>query len=144
MVICYTKEELWEQIPFPTGELEKEEKMVIKIAIASTDGKVVNQHFGRADAFHIIDADSETMTFSYRERRSVVPICQGQEHEDDQLLALAQRLKDCSYILVSRIGLGARNVLEQQKIEVFELPGFIEDSLKRLFTYIEIQKMLTP
>lgn len=28
-----------------------------KIAVASTDGKVVNQHFGRADTFYILETD---------------------------------------------------------------------------------------
>lgn len=116
--------------------------MGYKIAIASTDGKVVNQHFGRAKVFYIVDADSANMTFTYLESRKVIPICQGQEHDDGQLNELAAILKDCNYVLVSQIGYGARNVLEQNKIEVFELPGFIDESIKRLLSYVEVQKLL--
>lgn len=116
--------------------------MKYKIAIASSDGKVVNQHFGRASVFYIVNADSENMTYTYLESRDVNPICQGQEHEDSKLSELAGILKDCNYVLVSRIGYGARNALEKNNIEVFELPGFIEDSIKRLLTYVEVSKLL--
>jgi|GEM_PF-4525390 len=51
-------------------------------------------------------------------------------------------LKDCDYILVSRIGTGARAALDQNNIEAFELPGYIEDSIRKLLAYIEVQKSL--
>lgn len=117
--------------------------MNYKIAIASTDGKVVNQHFGRAKVFYIARADSDHMTFTYVESREVVPICNGQEHDDIQLKALAGMLRDCDYVLVSRIGYGARAALEQNNIEVFEIPGFIDDSIRRLLSYVEVQKLLS-
>lgn len=116
--------------------------MNYKIAVASSDGKVVNQHFGRADVFYIIEANSESMMYTYLESRRVTPICQGHEHDDNQLAKLGEILKDCNYVLVSQIGYGARSVLEQKKIEVFELPGFIDESVKRLISYVEVQKLL--
>lgn len=119
------------------------ENMTYKIAIASTDGKVINQHFGRTNVFYIVKDDGLKQTFHYVESRKVNPLCQGQEHDDKQLYALADTLKDCDYILVSQIGYGARCVLEEKQIGVFELPGFIEDSIKKLLTYIEVQKLLS-
>ena len=116
--------------------------MNYKIGIASSDGKVVNLHFGRADVFYIVEADSENMTCRYGESRKTVPVCQGQEHNDDKLYELAELLKDCDYILVSRIGEGARAALAKNSTWAFELPGFIEDSVKRLLSYVEVQKLL--
>lgn len=116
--------------------------MNYKIGIASSDGKVVNLHFGRADVFYIVEADSEDMTFRYGESRQTIPVCQGQEHDDDKLLALADLLKDCDYVLVSKIGEGARAALAKNSTWAFELPGFIEDSVKRLLSYVEVQKLL--
>ena len=117
--------------------------MKYKIAVASTDGKVINQHFGRAEAFYIVEADSGGMTFTYKESRKTVPVCRGQEHDESQLKAVAAMLEDCDYILVSRIGSGARAALDQNNIEAFELPGFIEDSIRKLLAYIEVQKILS-
>lgn len=116
--------------------------MKYKIAVASTDGKVVNQHFGRAEVFYIVAADSRDMTFTYEESRKTVPLCKGQEHDETQLKALAVLLEDCDYVLVSRIGAGAGAALEQNHIEAFELPGYIEDSIRRLLTYTEVRKLL--
>ncbi|HBC98865.1 MAG TPA: dinitrogenase iron-molybdenum cofactor biosynthesis protein [Lachnoclostridium sp.] len=117
--------------------------MKYKIAVASTDGKVVNQHFGRAEVFYIVEADSGDMTFTYEESRKTVPVCVEQEHDESQLKAVAAMLEDCDYILVNRIGAGARAALDQINIEAFELPGYIEDSIRKLFAFIEVQKILT-
>ncbi|WP_143319439.1 NifB/NifX family molybdenum-iron cluster-binding protein [Clostridium sp. HBUAS56010] len=116
--------------------------MKYKIGIASSDGKVINLHFGRADVFYIVEADSEDMTFRYGESRQTIPVCQGQEHDNDKLLALADILKDCDYVLVSKIGEGARAALAGNSTLAFELPGFIEDSVKRLLSYVEVEKLL--
>jgi len=113
-----------------------------KVAVASTDGKVVNQHFGRAEVFYIVEADSGDMTFTYEESRKTVPVCRGQEHDESQLKAMAAMLEDCDYILVSRIGDGARAAMEQNNIEAYELPGYIEDSIRKLLAFIEVQKLL--
>lgn len=117
--------------------------MTYKIAIASSDGKVINQHFGRTNVFYIVGADSLKQTFHYLESRKVKPLCQGQEHDDKQLYAVVDALKDCDYILVSQIGYGARNALEEKQIEVFELPGFIEESIKKLLTYVKVQNLFS-
>lgn len=116
--------------------------MKYKVAVASTDGKVVNQHFGRAEVFYIVEADSGDMTFTYEESRKTVPVCRGQEHDESQLKAMAAMLEDCDYILVSRIGDGARAAMEQNNIEAYELPGYIEDSIRKLLAFIEVQKLL--
>ncbi|HCD45256.1 MAG TPA: dinitrogenase iron-molybdenum cofactor biosynthesis protein [Lachnoclostridium sp.] len=116
--------------------------MKYKIAVASTDGKVVNQHFGRAEVFYIVEADSMDTAFTYEESRKTVPVCKGQEHDETQLKAVAVMLEDCDYILVSRIGAGARAALDQNNIEAFELPGYIEDSIRKLLAYIEVRKLL--
>lgn len=117
--------------------------MIYRIAVASTDGKVVNQHFGRADTFYIIEADNDAMTVQCNEIRNVKPVCEGGEHNDEALIVGADRLSDCQYVLVSRVGWRAQDVLEQRQIHVFELPGVIEDSIKKLFYYIELNCYIT-
>lgn len=116
--------------------------MKYRIAIASTDGKVVNEHFGRSSSFYIVDTDSETGKPVYRENRRVEPVCAGGEHAEGSIQKTAQELFDCPFLLVSRIGCSAQAILEEKGIQVFELPGVIEESIQQLMTYLEIQKLL--
>ena len=114
---------------------------IYKIAVASSDGIVVNSHFGRAFVFYIYEADEQGET-RFVEKREIEPVCQGGEHDDNRLSENIGKLSDCSYVLVSRIGDGAANALEREGIIPMELPGMIEEALNKLFAYREIQKML--
>ena len=116
--------------------------MTYKIAVSSTDGKVVNQHFGKSQIFYIVEADSESMEYKYVESRKVRPVCSGQDHDPTQLEMLALQLKDCDCVLVSRIGYLARMILEQNGVMAYEIPGVINESVKHLISYITVQKLL--
>lgn len=115
--------------------------MKYRIGIASSDGRVVNQHFGRACGFHIVDVD-ENGSLHFIETRDVNPICERGTHDENQLINNVELLSDCNFLLVSRIGQGAAYVLEQRGMAVYELPGIIEESVKKLLAYVEIQNML--
>lgn len=111
-----------------------------KVAVASSDGIVVNQHFGRADTFYIyevVGADE----YRFVEIRTVTPVCNGGEHDEDQLLSNVIKLKDCKYILVSRVGPGAANALEQSGITPVELPGIMGESIGKLIKYENLQNL---
>ncbi|MBO5199440.1 MAG: dinitrogenase iron-molybdenum cofactor biosynthesis protein [Lachnospiraceae bacterium] len=117
--------------------------MKTKIAVASTDGKVVNQHFGKAEVFYIIEADTEHREpLRLKEIRQVTAFCEGGDHKDDRLDEAIERIADCEYVLVSRIGYRAANAVEAKGIKVFELPGIISESLEQMLNYIEIQNMI--
>lgn len=113
-----------------------------RVGIATSDGIVVNQHFGRAAQFAVVDAGGDG-AFQFVERRTVNPICIGRNHDEAQLEANIEKLQDCQYILVSRIGPEAANALERHGITAFEIPGIIQESLNKLSAYIEIQTMLS-
>lgn len=116
-------------------------KMKYRIAVASTDGKVVNQHFGRAEEFYIIEADGEG-GFSCLEKRQVSAFCEGGDHNDARLKRAVEKIRDCPYVMVSRIGNRAERALEEYGIHVFELPGIIEESVREMVNYLEIQNMI--
>ena len=117
--------------------------MKTRIAVASTDGKVVNQHFGKAEVFYILEADTEgRIWWDLKEIRQVNAFCEGGEHQDDRLEEAVSRIADCEYVLVSKIGYRAANVLEAKGIRVFELPGMISESVEEMLNYIEIQNMI--
>lgn len=112
-----------------------------RIALATSDGIVVNQHFGRADKFRIYDIRQDN-TFQFAQERNVVPVCQGGNHDTAKMKETCGYLSDCKYVLVSKIGQGAANVLELEGVSPMELPGMIEESIKRLIAYDEVQALL--
>lgn len=110
------------------------------IAVASTDGIVVNQHFGRADRFIIFRVDDGTVCRT-DETRQVTPVCMSGDHDDDRMLENIKKISDCRYVLVSRIGQRALMMAEQNGITAMEIPGMIEESIAKITAYDSIQDL---
>lgn len=104
--------------------------MNVKIAIATTDGKVINEHFGRAKMFYIFEVDEKQAKFL--ESRSVERCCENGEHQEDAFYKVAETLKDCKAIFVAKIGYGAVTYMESKGFKIFEAPFFIPDVLDRI------------
>ncbi len=114
---------------------------MVRIAAASTDGKLINQHFGRADRFYILETDEETAQYSLSDIRENIPVCSGGNHDDSQMRELVKSLSDCRYVLVSRIGRQAENELAAFGITAYEIPGVIGESVDKLIRYIKAQEL---
>lgn len=110
------------------------------IAVASSDGIVVNTHFGRAKDFYIYQVD-DFDEIHLREKREVAPVCEGGNHNEERLKETLSKLSDCQYLLVSRIGDGAVTMAESMEIESYEIPGVITESVEQLIKYIKIKKL---
>ncbi|HHV30327.1 NifB/NifX family molybdenum-iron cluster-binding protein [Acetivibrio mesophilus] len=104
--------------------------MGYKVAVASSDGKVVNTHFGRALNFLIFEINEDGWEFL--ESRENRPACSYGEHSEGGLLYSAELLADCKIVLASMIGSGAIQVLEQKGIKAFAAAGYIDELLDRL------------
>lgn len=113
----------------------------IKIACASSDGMVVNRHFGRAERFSIYEAapDGES---TFLENRAVTPVCQGGEHSNADLEANLDALSDCQVIVASRIGPGALAAAARRGIACFESSGMIEDCIEEYFEEQNMQRLI--
>lgn len=111
-----------------------------KIAVASSDGIVVNDHFGRAKDFYIYQIEDEEQ-IRFREKRSVIPVCECGNHDHEKLKTNLEKMKDCKYLLVSRIGSGAADMAAELGIESYEIPGMIEESIEQLIKYIKVKKL---
>lgn len=118
------------------------EGLKFRVAVATSDGIVVNQHFGRADKFRIYEIGKDH-AIRFAGERNVNPLCQGGNHDTLQMQERSKKFSDCKYVLISKIGQGAANALEQEGISPMELPGMIEESLNRLIAYDEVQALLT-
>ena len=112
-----------------------------KIAVASSDGIVVNQHFGHADKFLIYEVSNDG-SFRFIEIRTVKPVCDYGNHDNEKLAENLQKIRDCKYLLVSKIGMGASLRAEQSGIKPIELPDMIEDSVRKVISFEQVQNLL--
>ncbi len=104
--------------------------MSIKIAVGSSDGKVVNAHFGRAAQFLIFQYEDTDLT--YLETRVNKPGCSSLNAPIGTMAETIELLRDCHYILVSQIGKPMVERLASQDITACCIPDFIDDALQQL------------
>lgn len=104
--------------------------MTHRIAIASSDGKYIDLHFGHADRFIIADVDGDG--YSVKETRPCEPACRGGDPERHDFGPAANLLADCEAVFVSRVGPAAARELLVRGVRVFEAPYFIQDVLDRI------------
>lgn len=77
----------------------------MRFAVATTDGKNVNQHFGKAEEFYIFDLTAKGPEFI--ERRKVIPLSVGdRNHDFDQsrFEKVLAKIADCARVYITRIG----------------------------------------
>ncbi|MBO4912833.1 MAG: dinitrogenase iron-molybdenum cofactor biosynthesis protein [Butyrivibrio sp.] len=113
------------------------DKAIYRVALASTDNRYVDQHFGRAESFLIVDVD-ENGNYEEIEQRFVEPVCNGGHHDAANLKRGVEGVSDCNFVLAARIGDGARSELEERGIAAFEMPGEVRLSLHRLDGYLKL------
>ncbi|MDR3313710.1 MAG: dinitrogenase iron-molybdenum cofactor biosynthesis protein [Oscillospiraceae bacterium] len=99
----------------------------MRVALASSDGKVVNQHFGRAEVFYILDI-GEQITFV--EARKTQPLCNDFGHDANALAASVALLGDCQAVFAAKVGVGAAQALFAAGLRVFEAPGAVLADIK--------------
>ena len=113
---------------------------IYKVAIASTDGETVNQHYGKAEKFFIYSIDDE-VGYDLVEERLVEPVCRNGAHEISKMKESVLRFTDCRYIVVSRLGTAASAALAAAGITAMELPGSIDDAILKVWKYNQIQNL---
>lgn len=114
--------------------------MDVRIAVASSDGTTINEHFGRAQLFRIYRLHDEGHEFL--ELRKNTPACGGQQHDDAVLDQAAQLISDCRGVVAAQVGPGAIDALIGHRILAFTMGGSIDEALETLrsskrFTYIK-------
>lgn len=120
----------------------KEFSEAIRVAVASEDGVVIQQHFGRASRFLIYEiVGAEFRRVEIRENQ---PACgtgesEDGQHAEDPMRRSVELVADCRAVLAARIGPGAVGKLAERGVLAFVIPGFIDDSLKRLIASGQLQ-----
>lgn len=95
-----------------------EKKMLI--AVASTDGEMVNEHFGRATRFWIFDISKSQPTLIMV--RNVEPLSTGDKShsfDPERMAKTREAIKDCKRVYCTKIGDRPRLELEKTGITPF-------------------------
>lgn len=109
-----------------------------RVALASTDGESVNQHYGRADLFYIYLVDDEE-GYDLIEKRKVLPVCRDGGHIASEMEDSTAQFLDCRYVVASRLGAGASAALTARGITAMELPGSVDEAMLKIWKYNRIQ-----
>ncbi len=107
-----------------------------KVAIASSDGKFVNQHFGRANQFLIVEIKDDG-SYEFLELRENTPSCNpaGESITKDTI----ELISDVEGVLVSQVGPGAADKLIAHGIQPIIIPMLIDDAIKKVYELIQAE-----
>ena len=110
---------------------------MLKVAVASTDGTLVDEHFGRARVFRIYEVEEDGLS-RLVEQREVAPLERsgGTAHGSD---AAVERLADVNAVLAAQIGPHAQGALTRRGIRSFALGGPV---VKALASYGKRHRLL--
>lgn len=107
------------------------------IAVASHDGKEINQHFGHAERFLIYDVEgTEVKLVDEKKFERYCTYDQDHPLRAHILKAIADSLNGCHAVICAQIGQGPQMEMEQLGIETFVADGPIKPTL------VELAKML--
>lgn len=97
----------------------------MKIAITTNDGVNVNEHFGKADKFHIYDLADSKLEFievrdvdSYCDSSSGEPVDSNHKYSVDKLSIVYAKISDCVVLYTKQIGEKPQNGLTEMGIQV--------------------------
>lgn len=104
------------------------------IAVTSSDGSMVDTHFGKAERFLVYEAGTGEPVLLYEVQAP--PYCggtgPGHGLMPDKLAAIAAGLGDCRVVVTAMIGEAPRDEMERLGVEVISLSGPVADLLKEV------------
>ena len=131
--------------------------MKYKVAVATSDGKTVDSHFGHVSNFLIFEVDEETGAFEDIEDRDVQAACSGGSCAGTQAVEpsgcgsgagcgghngvgegasamdlIAKALSDVDYVLVARIGPHAVRALAKYNVTAYDIVLPIDEAIAKI------------
>jgi nitrogen fixation protein NifB len=127
--------------------VEKKGLRAVKMAIATSGGGVINQHFGHAKEFLVYEASEDGVRFVTHRKTDLY--CSGDETCGDGESVLAKTIKalaDCEVVLCSKIGYEPWGMLEEAGIAPNGEHGMeaIEDAVLAVYAEMEAAGKLAP
>lgn len=102
----------------------------LMVAVATSDGEIIDRHFGQAEEFFIYKSTNNR--FKLVEKRVVSRYCTGVENcntDKNRLNEIIKILNDCDKVICLRIGTEPRNKLENSGIDILEMYDTVENAL---------------
>ncbi|MEE4356677.1 MAG: nitrogenase cofactor biosynthesis protein NifB [Desulfococcaceae bacterium] len=107
--------------------VKKQKGIRSRVAVASMEGVLVNQHLGEASKLLIYDKKDGMI--SLLEARNTPPAGGGFQ----RWAQLADTLSDCGTLLVSGIGENPKRVLSTTGLDIMEIEGVIDEAVRAVF-----------
>jgi hypothetical protein len=98
-----------------------------RIAVVSTDGRTVDEHFGRADHFLIYDVDDQMVLVEKRKTETLSDGDPNHLFDTDKFGRISALLKDCCKVYATKIGDIPATKLKALDIEPVIYAGAITD-----------------
>lgn len=106
--------------------------MAFRVAFASSNEKVVNQHFGRVKKYLIFEIDENKAEY-VEVRKNKLP-SQGFEQTEKVINRTVNLISDCKAVFVTAIGYGALTILHEKGIKAFEVNDYIGDIIGKILS----------
>ncbi len=103
------------------------------LAVASKDGREINQHFGHAERFLIFSVSGTDV--KQVDERTVERYCSYDENHPLRrhvLQAIAETLQGCRALVCSQIGQAPQEEMQRLGFEIFSASGEIRQTLVEL------------
>lgn len=113
-----------------------------KIAAASKNGISVDTHFGLATLYRVISVDMINKTWEIERVQEIEfpgtevtgdTRCWG--HDEEKVKFTAEKIKDCKYLLISKIGPHPQRVLARYNFECLETNMEIDEAVKKIIEF---------
>ena len=112
--------------------------MSYRLAVGSSDGVMIDEHFATAAQFLIYEVDGEN--YEFLEKRSSNGLCECSEYHNNKFAPLIDKINDCRAVIVGKIGPGAQNVLKEYGIDSFSVVEYVDTALEKLIIYYDKYK----
>lgn len=116
----------------------------VKVAIASTDGKRIDTHFGQATEYIIYKLDLDNSSYEKIGVKTLeIPELSEEQScgcfgkNDVKLEAIGKQLQDFDYLLVEKIGPKPQKFMMRYQINCLETDYLIQDALEQLIEYLK-------
>jgi predicted Fe-Mo cluster-binding NifX family protein len=114
----------------------------IRVAVATSDGVRVDQHFSRASHFDIYDVSNDTAQFVERRENKNASCGCHDDHGAATFESIISGITDCRFIIAQRIGNGAISYLIDRGIRASQTDDTVDVALKNLVQSGKLKNLL--
>lgn len=118
------------------------ERKKIRIAVATSDGKRVDQHFARSEYFDIYEVEETNWVFVDRKSNSDGRCGCHDEHGGAAFEEIISRISDCRFVIALRIGNGAVSYLVDRGIRASQIDDTTENALNTIISSGKLKNLL--